>query len=182
MSDKCDEEVKDNSNDDNNHKNDDIVFNANETILKCAENGDLLGVRECLERDPRLVLAVDSDRYTPLHRSSYNNHIQVMRLLIQSGADVSARTTDGWTPLHCASKWSHVSAADLLINCGADINAVSNGGNTALHLAANHNNRPLVELFLFNEDTDTTLANESGETAYHIAKRSSPLYQLWHYL
>ncbi|CAG2169828.1 unnamed protein product [Oppiella nova] len=157
-------------------------LHLNEMILKAAEDGDLLGVKWCLSRDQSVVMAVDSDLYTPLHRSAYNNHTEVMRLLIGRGADVRARTLDGWTPLHCASKWANTGAADLLINCGADINAVSDGGNTALHLAASHNNRQLLELFLHNQDIDITLTNDSGETAYQIAKRSSPLHQLWQYL
>ena len=160
----------------------DSNLDINEKILKAAEDGDLSAVKKCLEINPQSVGAVDSDLYTPLHRSTYNNHIQVMKQLIKSGADVSARTIDGWTPLHCAAKWGHIEAIDLLINCGADINAVSNGGNTALHLAANLNNRPLLELLLHNEDINIHMKNESGDTAYQIAKRSSPLYQLWHYL
>ena len=151
-------------------------------ILKAAEKGIVSVVDKCLRLRPDCVRAVDSDCYTPLHRSSYNNHIQVMRHLLKYGADVSARTSDGWTPLHCAAKWGHIEAVDLLLNCGADINAVSNGGNTALHLAANYNKRPLLELLLYNEDIDVDIKNQSGETAYQIAKRSSPLYQLWNYL
>lgn len=150
--------------------------------LKAAERGDFEVLDKCLELWPDCVHAVDSDGYTPLHRSSYNNHTKVMRRLIASGADVCARTVDGWTPLHCAAKWAHIEAVDLLLNCCADINAISNGGNTALHLVANHNKRPLLELLLYNEDIDVDIKNQSGETAYQIAKRSSPLYQLWHYL
>lgn len=155
----------------------------NEEILKAAENGDLLTVNKCLKLDPQCVRAVDTDLYTPLHRSTYNNHIEIMHKLIQSGADISAKTIDGWTRLHCAAKWGHIEAIDgLLLNCGADINAVSNGGNTALHLAANLNNRPLVELLLHNQDIDIDIKNQCGETAYQIARRASPQYQLWNYL
>ncbi|XP_054162692.1 ankyrin repeat domain-containing protein 49-like [Oppia nitens] len=151
-------------------------------ILMAAENGDICEVKTCLKIDKSLVHSVDSDLYTPLHRSAYGNHIQVMKLLIDSGANPTARTATGWTPLHSAAQWAHIDAVDLLLNCGADINAVSDGGNTALHLAAKHKKRNLLELLLYNEDIDSLAKNDSGESAYDIAYRASPLYQLWQYL
>jgi ankyrin repeat protein len=157
-------------------------IDLNEEILKAAENGDIVTVNKCLKIDKNLVRIEDSDGYTPLHRATYNNHIEVVKLLIESGANVSSRTSDGWQPIHSAAKWQHIQLLDLLVSCGADVNAVSNGGNTALHLAANHNSREVLEFLLFHEDIDVNLKNDCGETAFDIAKRSSKYYRLWDYL
>jgi ankyrin repeat protein len=153
-----------------------------EEILKAAENGDIDRVKKCLNIDKNLVEVDDSDGYTALHRATYNNHIEVVKLLIESGANVCSRTADGWQPIHSAAKWKHIHLLDFLLASGADINAVSNGGNTALHLAANHNSKEVIEFLLFHEDIDVTLKNDCGETAFDIAKRSSNYYRLWDYL
>jgi ankyrin repeat protein len=157
-------------------------IDLNEEILKAAENGDIHRVKECLKIDKNLLQIHDSDGYTALHRATYNNHIEVVKLLIESGANVSSRTSDGWQPIHSAAKWGHIQILDLLVSCGAHVNAVSSGGNTPLHLAANHNSKEVLEFLLFHEDIDVTLKNDCGETAFDIANRSSKYYRLWDYL
>ena len=38
-----------------------------------------------------ILLLVFRDGYTPLHYSAINGHLEVCRLLLQSGADVNAK-------------------------------------------------------------------------------------------
>lgn len=96
--------------------------------MLAAENGMLEKARHLLERDPSLVQVTDKDGYTPLHRACYNNHPQLVDLLLQYGADIHAQTEMGWQPLHSCCQWNHVECAVRLIQNGADVNAVSNGG------------------------------------------------------
>ena len=76
-----------------------------ELILKSSEKGIIDHVVSILDKEPSLVNCRDSDGYTPLHRASYNGRTNVVRVLLQRGADVDARTEDGWQPLHCACRW-----------------------------------------------------------------------------
>ena len=75
-------------------------------LLKAAENGKLEQVKEILSKQPLLVNAKDSDGYTALHRSSYSGHINIVKYLIEKGANVDGKTDDGWRPIHCATRWS----------------------------------------------------------------------------
>ncbi|RWS17184.1 Ankyrin repeat domain-containing protein 49-like protein [Dinothrombium tinctorium] len=147
--------------------------------LGAAESGDCETLRKLLRREPHLAHVVDDDGYTPLHRASYGNHCEVIKLLLDYGVNVNATTNDGWRPLHCAARWGHTGAASLLLDNGADVNAVTNGGITALHLAAGGGNKRLLELLLYHPDIETETKNASGDTAYDIAYRSSPLYKLF---
>ena len=56
----------------------------------------------------------------------------MVRLLIKSNADVSARDNDGWTPLHFATQNHSVDIAQLLLGAGASVDAEDVHGNTPL--------------------------------------------------
>ncbi|KAK8385239.1 hypothetical protein O3P69_012210 [Scylla paramamosain] len=73
-------------------------------ILWACENGHQSVVERILLQHPQAVAARDSDGYTPLHRAAYSDHLEIIKLLLQAGASVSAKTVDGGqTPLHLAA-------------------------------------------------------------------------------
>jgi hypothetical protein len=151
-------------------------------VLSYAENGSLHLLKQLICKDPDLVHVRDSDNYTPLHRACYNNHVEVIKLLIEYGADTRAKTHENWEPLHCACKWSHVEAASLMLHNGAYINALTNGNVTPLHLASATKNRNLIELLLYHPDINLDIKNNSGDTALDIARRYNPYYKLFEYI
>jgi ankyrin repeat protein len=69
-----------------------------------------------------------------LHWASSKGHLDVARMLVERGADVSARAKDGWTPLHCASYHRHVDVTRMLVEHGADASAQTRDGRTPLQL------------------------------------------------
>ena len=165
----------DDDDDSNGQNNDD-----ESPILKASEKGNLELVRELLRQDPSLVNVADVDGYTPLHRACYSNRIEMVKCLIENGANLCAVTVDGWQPIHSAAQWGNVQIVRILISSGADINARSNGGNTPFHLAVSRpSNRPLIEYLLFLDEVDIEAKNDANDTAFDICKRNSRLYKLW---
>eukprot|EP00753_Platysulcus_tardus_P010289 PLAT2543.9.p1 GENE.PLAT2543.9~~PLAT2543.9.p1 ORF type:complete len:881 (+),score=272.04 PLAT2543.9:57-2645(+) len=75
-------------------------------------------------------------------------HVEVAKLLIDSGADVAATNTRGETALHLASVSGHVEAVELLIDSGADVAACNMYGVTALQMACIHGRADLARLLL----------------------------------
>lgn len=152
-------------------------------ILFAAEKGRLFELLHYIREDPRLANFADTDGYTPLHRASYGGHKDCAKYLIKHGANLEARTNDLWTPLHCAVRWNNLLVAEFLIKKGADVNAQSDGGNTPLHIAASNGRYSItcdiIQLLLFHPNCDHTIKNNSGDTAYDIARRSGPFYKLW---
>jgi len=146
-------------------------------ILKAAENGDATAVNELLNIDPSLVAASDSDEYTPLHRASYNDHADVIELLLRRGANVNARTECGWQPIHCAAKWGNSNALRILVSLGsADVNARTDGGLTPLHLAASCKDPDGVEtvrLLLSHPSIAVDIVSNGGETPRDVARQTS---------
>ena len=144
-----------------------------EAFLSSAEHGatDLIRELHSLCGDD-IINCTDSDLYTPLHRASYNGHVEVVEYLLTNGAKIDAGTVDGWQPLHCACRWNKTQVADILLQNGALINAQTNGKQTPLHLASsNERARETLLLLLMNSDLQPDLINDQGDKAVDIARR-----------
>jgi ankyrin repeat protein len=89
---------------------------------------------------------------TPLHSASkfdiYDIAGEIVKLLIEHGADVNAVTISKQTPLHIAIISGHQKAAEILLDHGTDVNARNDGGDTPLHIAAYQKNTEMMTLLL----------------------------------
>ena len=108
------------------------------------------------------------DGSSPLHLASRMGHVDLARMLIEHGADVSAQNEDGWTALHLASGNGNVDLAQMLIERGADVSAQNEDRSTALHLALENGNVGLARM-LIECGADVSAQNEDGSTALHLA-------------
>ena len=105
---------------------------------------------------------------TPLHLASRKGHVDVARMLVGLGADMSVQDKDGRTPLHLASSRDRVDVARMLVESGADVSAQDKDGSTPLHLASSRDRvdvaRMLVEL-----GADLSVQDKDGSTPLHLA-------------
>ena len=72
---------------------------------------------------------------TALHNTISRRHFDIMRILIERGANVNVKDRDGLTPLHYATSDGHTDIAQILLEKGANVNEKNSGGFTALHYA-----------------------------------------------
>ena len=93
----------------------------NDDLHFAAMDGDLLQVEE-LVRAGFPVSSFDSLGKTPLHYAAENEHLEVIRSLLESGADVNAHKVSivSNTPLGEVSGSCSLEVARLLIEAGAD--------------------------------------------------------------
>jgi ankyrin repeat protein len=70
-------------------------------------------VKARLAEDPILVNIMDG-RTSPLHEAARNNHVDIVRLLLEAGADRSLANGDGKTALDCAIEQGHAEVIQLL--------------------------------------------------------------------
>ena len=108
------------------------------TIHDWAENGDYANVKQFLDHNPSLINSLHSEELpdTPLHLAAWQGHVDIVRLLLDRGADVNARGDGGRTPLHYAAYWGHLDVVELLIEEGADVTLTTEFGHTPLVTAA----------------------------------------------
>ena len=112
--------------------------------------------------------------YTALHRAfdgghgPHGDHGDVVRALIEAGADIEAKTTDyGLTPLHLAALKDSSGGIRALLEGGANINARSGDGYTPLHDACYQSYVDCVEILL-RWGADDKLTDASRETAEDV--------------
>jgi len=103
-----------------------------------------------------------------LHYAARAGKAEVVRQLLEDGADVHERTPDGRTPLIVGAFGGSVDVLRLLLAHGAEINGRDDVGNTPLIVAARNAWAASVR-FLLDAGADPDLRNGAGETAFSIA-------------
>ncbi len=82
-----------------------------------------------------------------------------MKILIDNGADVNAKSYEGYTALMRAAKNGQTAAVKILIQNHADINAYNSSGGSALRFAARCYHQDIVKTLLENGANPKDTAN-----------------------
>ena len=106
----------------------------------------------------------------PLLDAARRGEVEVVRSLLDGGADVNAARGDGLTALHAAAERGHLDVAKLLISAGAELDAGTRIGRyTPLHLAGRSGHGRVVgALVEAGADVNATTSN-TGVTPVHLA-------------
>jgi ankyrin repeat protein len=149
-------------------------------LVNAADAGD---VEACVKvvKSGTSVNATDSSGRTALHWAVDRRHLEVVKKLIDLGANVNQLDGNHATPLMYTAislNWKGHSAstqavrndiAKVLIEHGADVKHATPTGNTALHLAVGDRNPELIRLLLV-AGADRTAKTAYGHTALDMAR------------
>jgi ankyrin repeat protein/tetratricopeptide (TPR) repeat protein len=131
---------------------------------------DLAAVKGLIEADPQVVNLVDEGRRTPLHWAARGGNPEMIRLLVEKGADVNAGDENGIAPLHSLASRGHVEGARVLLAGGADVNKAMPNRQTAIYLAALQKDLEMVRL-LGEHKADLEHVDDYGRTVLVLASR-----------
>jgi ankyrin repeat protein len=87
-------------------------------------------------------------KVAPIHSACAISHFDIAKLLIEHGADVTAKQMQGVTPLHSAAHNGQTKLSKLLIDNGAEISAKMDNGQTPLFMANEKNFQETAELII----------------------------------
>lgn len=105
-----------------------IYFSDNVMLLEAAGRNDIDEVRRLLMKGVSPD-STNEDGLTALHQCCIDDNEEMMKLLIEYGANVNAEDSEKWTPLHAAATCGHLHLVRYLISRGANLLAVNADGN-----------------------------------------------------
>lgn len=115
-------------------------------------------------RNTLTVNACNGRGETALHVASATSRTEIVRLLLDAGANVNAMTSENRTPLHLACVNGNVDVTKLLLNCATcNVDARDRDGDTPLHLVTKAGDAKLVNLLL-RHGANTDVRNQHNMT------------------
>ena len=107
---------------------------------------------------------------TPLYIASFNNHYDIVLMLLNHGADPNKYDIERRTPLFIACLFEHIESIVYLIYNGADSSIVGDFGYTALHSVTKAGNLEIVKL-LVKHGADLSIEDKQGLIPFEVAVR-----------
>lgn len=106
---------------------------------------------------------------SPLRHAARSGSIEVVKFLINQGAEINAKAADNGTALSAASLKGHIDIVKLLIQHGATIDIIDKDGESPLMNASSEGRTEIVR-YLLEKGANKTFKNKKGKTAIDLAK------------
>lgn len=112
---------------------------------------------------------------TPLAIASVGGHVEIVKLLLQAGADINTRDTYMLTPIILAIRFRKLKVVYALLADGsADLTCHDRFGRTALHFAVDWE-LPSVVTELLHKGADITVRDSKGQTVLDKAVKKGQI-------
>ena len=130
-------------------------------LLRAVMMNDAAGAQEAIRlgADINEFSIVNGRRGCPLIRATTNGNMGIVRMLVESGADVNIMQLNGENSIAIASSLDYYEIAEYLLKHHADPNVRAHGGLTPLALAENSR---MVKLLLDN-GADPNIPDSDGD-------------------
>ncbi|CAL5409329.1 unnamed protein product [Camellia sinensis] len=110
------------------------------------------------------INSADEEGWAPLQFAASSGNVEIVEILLSSGADVNLKNNGGRTALHYAASKGWLKIAEILLSHGANINLKDKAcWMHPLHRAASTGNSELCEL-LIEEGAEVDAIDKAGQT------------------
>ncbi len=118
-------------------------------IWKAAANGNIEAIKQHLAAGTDVDAKEPPGGSTPLMVAATFGQVEVVKFLIEKGANVNATSNDGSTSLHGAAFFCHTEIVKLLLDKGTKVNAKNIRGETPLDAVAGDWSQELEDIYNF---------------------------------
>ncbi len=138
-------------------------------LIQAAKTGDIPTVRAFLDAGNSPDTPIPNKaRFSILMYAASGNQVEMIRFLLDKGANVEYKSADGYTPLMLAGMRGSMEAAQFLLSVGANVKTKSNGGMSALSFSVAAGKVNTVNLLL-DKGSDPNNAPPNGSSELHMA-------------
>ncbi|XP_052780620.1 uncharacterized protein LOC128217471 isoform X5 [Mya arenaria] len=138
------------------------------TVHDAARSGDLDRMQTLLNYYPEMKEAKDESGLTPLHVSTQQGRLDIVKWLTALGINLNTETQTGYTAIHLAAMNGHLNCMIVLAAMGAALTCRSVDKQTPLHVAAMNGHLECVKWLIANRASLTT-EDQLGRTALALA-------------
>lgn len=140
-------------------------------ILEAVRDGDVLTLKKLLKTKPKLDI-VNTKEMTPLMIASADNNLEVVKLLVEAGANVNQKNKEnGKTALMYAASLGYVEVCEYLLSQkNILINAKDKEGKTALMHAVSNARIDIIKLLL-DKKANVNARTNTEDSALSIAMK-----------
>lgn len=104
-------------------------------LFEAAFDGDIDTLKQLIQKGYYVGGFDEDDGCTPLYMAAGNGHIECVKLLLESKANVNKGSTNEETPVSNAAYNGQVDCVKLLIEWKANLNTIDGNGECPLHWA-----------------------------------------------
>jgi len=141
-------------------------------IQGAAQRGDLANLQAMMGNDGSQIDKQYQNGQTLLHSAAEYGKLDVVRYLVENGADISKRADGyyGYQTIHFAVLSGNLEMVKYLVSKGADVNALADGKVSVLHLAVqNYNVNSSMIKYLISSGSNVNAKDEWGVSVLQSA-------------
>ena len=146
-----------------------FLLQACPCLLAAARTGDVNRTKILVKYASENCTEDDEHRDTPLMYAAANGHVEVLRVLLEGGANADRSNADRRTALHFAAWNGELEVCRLLLDKGAKVDPVDEWRDTPLHDATLTGRLSVVKL-LVERGAHVGVRKNDGQTASDVAR------------
>ena len=143
-----------------------------EMLLIAAESGNTPELRNALAQGAHVNTMGLIDGRTALNIAAQSGHAEIVKILLDAGAQIDSRDAYGRTALSWQASEDNFKMVEFLLRHGANPHLRDRHGRTALHRAtrgSNDQGNPAIAVELLNYGADINAQDSDGQTPLMIA-------------
>jgi ankyrin repeat protein len=143
-------------------------------LNKAAKASDVKNVTELVHFGHDINSKMSIFSQAPIHKvveSHKEDKYDVMKKMLDMGADPNIKDSNGWTALHYSCQFGDIEMVRILVTTRANIDSYSNNHRTPLHLAS-YMNFPAIVKYLLENSSNPNFKDHSGCTPLHLASKN----------
>ncbi|XP_057313101.1 serine/threonine-protein phosphatase 6 regulatory ankyrin repeat subunit B-like isoform X3 [Hydractinia symbiolongicarpus] len=135
--------------------------------------GNINVVHELLhdEVDAQLKAVTKDYRDCALHLAARRGDYNIMKVLVENGAEVDQTNLEGQTPLHIACSEGDEQTVKYLHESKASGSIKDRRNRTAIHVATETGNKQIIEMLIDKFHSDINQRSKDGSTLVHLAAK-----------